>query len=196
MRIVLIGIVLSFVLLSCSGVSDENEVKTYIDIKGLMKQQLLLLDSLNKSIIKTADINGSTETSVINPDSAGWGKELQIFMEADINKPVLKDQYTVEQGLNDSLSNLLITRILSKDPADTKVDRIDLYYVGTGDDLRKLTINISEKSALFNSEKILQMEFSEMSDGIVLSNYSVRGMQKISMQDSIKYEYKAEVVDR
>lgn len=65
----------------------------YFDIKGYFINDTARLNKLNKLVFKTVAHNGLTESKNVRIDN--WGRELDLFIGADINKPAWKDSYTI-----------------------------------------------------------------------------------------------------
>ena len=51
------------------------------------------LNKLNTAVLKTVTDNGATESKKVKIDN--WGRELDLFIASDINKPAWKDSYTI-----------------------------------------------------------------------------------------------------
>ena len=81
---------------------DLKEIGTaekYFDIKGFFKRDTAILNKLRKPVFKTVTHNGQTESKQILIKN--WGKELDLFIGSDINKPAWKNSYSIvnENGL-------------------------------------------------------------------------------------------------
>ncbi|ASU33315.1 hypothetical protein MuYL_1417 [Mucilaginibacter xinganensis] len=89
------------VIMAC-GLGCKPEIKEtgaalkYFDIKGYFNADTVRLNKLNKPVIKTVTHNGVTETQKVKIDN--WGRELDLFAAADINRPAWKNSYTVATG--------------------------------------------------------------------------------------------------
>jgi hypothetical protein len=66
---------------------------TYFDLKGFFTKDTLYLNHLNKPVVKTVSHNGATESKKVKVTD--WGRELGLFIDADINKPAWKNSYNV-----------------------------------------------------------------------------------------------------
>ena len=87
---------------SCGPAIEKRQkaIDVYYDIDGLVNEQLLLLDSISPSLLKTATINNVQEKTEFSPSDSLWQKELLIFRSADINKPMLIDSYLKVEDKN------------------------------------------------------------------------------------------------
>jgi hypothetical protein len=85
------GFMLVFCLQACKPVVKEKP--EYFDIKGYFAADIVKLNRLNPFVQKTVTHNGISETKKTKIDD--WGRELDLFIGADINKPALKNSYSV-----------------------------------------------------------------------------------------------------
>ena len=86
------------ILWSCTNISDSNRaVETnYFPVKEFVEVQIPKLNG--KSVIKEININGEKEKSKKTPTQEEWIKELDFFLQADINSPVLSDSYDTQRS--------------------------------------------------------------------------------------------------
>ncbi len=85
------GLMLAFCLQACKPAVTEKP--GYFDIKAYFASDTAKLNRLNPLVQKTVTHNGVSETKKIKIDD--WGRELDLFIGADINKPALKNSYSV-----------------------------------------------------------------------------------------------------
>ncbi|MBA4851681.1 hypothetical protein [Emticicia sp. BO119] len=91
MRIVLL---LFLFLVSCTQSENKIQSKTYYDLVGLINQQISDLSAKKPLIEKTvllADKQERIETKDID-----WNKELELFLQADLNKQSYQSGYIVD----------------------------------------------------------------------------------------------------
>jgi hypothetical protein len=100
------------IIMCCSAckpdIKETGATLKYFDLKGFLNADTTRLNKLNPTVIKTVGHNGSNQTKKVKIDN--WGRELGLFMDADINKPAWQNSYNITQ---DS-STLIYT---AKDPA-------------------------------------------------------------------------------
>ncbi len=86
------------------GCQQENPAKVqadekpYFDLRGLIESEQERLQDQNPSVEKTVVHNGKEEKETLQIKD--WSQELQLFLEADINKPVLRDSYQTQKEAN------------------------------------------------------------------------------------------------
>jgi len=79
-------------------IKETGSSLKYFDIKGYFTKEAARLTKQNKPILKTITYNGATESKKVLINN--WGRELDFFASADINKPAWKDSYTIEKSGN------------------------------------------------------------------------------------------------
>lgn len=179
---------LLFFIGGCGEVINEklNNKNNYFDLKGLLETQILLLDSLQPNLSKVTVIDGLEESQTLHLDSAGWAREMEIFFEADINEPILKDAYELEEkDLGDSLTLMSYEAI---DKKNAEIEFLKVFYPKNEDLPSHITAVFTEKNALYDSKRSLELNFKSDNDLHVLSGYSIEGIQKMLLKDTIYYK--------
>lgn len=175
-------------LAGCQEIENDRftNTKNYFDLKGLLEAQILLLDSLQPSVSKVTSIDGVKESQTLHLDSAAWAKEMEIFFEADINDPILKDAYDLEKKeLGDSLT-LMSYEAIDKESAE--IEFLKVFYSQKHDVPSHITAVFTEKNSLYDSKRSLKLDFQYKNNLNVLSGYSIDGIQKMLLKDTIHYK--------
>ena len=169
-------------MLSCiPEISTKVKSNIFFDINGLIDEQIKLLDSINPSVFKKANIDGKEEVSEIKPtDSSEWSKELAIFKAIDLNRSILVDSYDIEK----SSTNLNFTRYISRYPEDTEVDTLTIEFY-SDQNPKRIKAYLEAHNELFQSSKTLDMQFTGHNDISIISAYRIEGWQKMISKDSI-----------
>ena len=186
------GIVILLLVSSCAQTEVEYK-KSYFDFDSLVTQQVKTLAKSKWKKVST--LNNKVDTVFIQPDSLQWSNELDAFRQLDaINKPVLKDNYTVEEK-KDIHSNLTVRnfklRVNSNKKLKTPVPFVDFYYFNQPSDLRKIVAVYEESNSLFTSRRQLSLEFEE-GNSKNLIGYKISGFQKMMLTDSVLLNIKSE----
>ncbi len=74
-------------------IKETGATLKYFDLKGYFTADTARLNKLNKQVLKTVIHNGVTESKKVKIDN--WGRELDLFIGSDINKPAWKNSYTI-----------------------------------------------------------------------------------------------------
>lgn len=183
------ALLLFIVVWSCNQPAERRQrnVMVYYDIKGLIDEQILLLDSVSPQLYKEAVINGTREMQLYTPEDSAWIKELEIFISADINKPMLADSYSTMERQMDSGKSLLY---ISRFPRATLVDTLTVLLDREGK-LQKVQAYLENANSLFTSVKTLELNFTEKFGRQVIENYTVTGWQKMITKDSTSFNIDA-----
>ncbi|QDA60181.1 hypothetical protein [Hymenobacter jejuensis] len=147
----------------------------YFDVKGFLDAQAQLLNRQNPAVEKKVNLrDGKLETTRV--PHVDWTKELQIFYQADINKPALRGAYAIESAPTNGQR-----AYVRKPGIENTVE--NLTVTADGDQVRELTARLVQNNPLFYSEKKLYLHTTNG----VLSDYRVEGLQKLVMFDTLRY---------
>lgn len=186
---------LALVLLIASGCREVVQDKIqntdqYFDLRGLLEEQIILLDSLRPAITKTTNIDGVEETQAIQLDSTGWATELQIFFEADINDPILRDAYQLkEETQGDSMRS---ESFEVKTGQNTEIKILKIDYPSETNAPAQISAVFEEKNALYDAKRALELRFERYDGENILTGYSIIGAQKMLLKDTVFYKVQVE----
>lgn len=181
-------------LLLCFACNPEEKVNLqkneYFDLKGLIAEQINLLDSLNPTIQKEAIIDGEAEVKTLQFDSAAWARELDLFIQADINKPNLRGSFEVnEEGMAEQGAKA--TTYTAKDKKDIGIEYLKVFR--KDGNLERVETLYTETNALYNTFRKLELFFEPAGNKARLTAYSVDGRQKMVLKDTVFYTISAEI---
>ena len=178
------GFFILMVIIASSCEKKEKQNNAYFD--SLVVANIDYLTKNNASIIKYSRIAGKEDTASFKPDSLAWTSELDVFRQLDaFQKPAFRDAYQVEDGAKDSQSNLTVRQFKASRPV--AIPSIRFYYYQHFDQLKKIEAHYHEANTLYSATRHLIMEFDERDGKAVLSNYSLDGIQRMILSDSINY---------
>ncbi|GGM75697.1 hypothetical protein GCM10010967_04070 [Dyadobacter beijingensis] len=84
-------------LISCTPEESKDDgPKTYYDLKGFVENQIEYLNDKRPEVNKTAILGSKREVS--RTRDVDWKKELELFVQADINKPSYRQSYDILQN--------------------------------------------------------------------------------------------------
>ncbi|WP_022825709.1 hypothetical protein [Hymenobacter norwichensis] len=187
----------ALLMLAACGLEDAsvrpaaNRKPNYFDVKGLLDTQIAELNRQQPVVEKQVRLrDGKVETTrVVKTD---WSKELQVFYQADINKPALRGAYSeTVAGPSGELTNAKSYKLIA---ADTKAPVVSLVVGTLGDTPstgQELAATIRQDNPLFYSEKRLRLR----TQGGALKEYEVQGVQKLIMFDTVYYTVRTRVLD-
>lgn len=138
-------------------------------MKALIDDQVKKLERIDPIIIKQSMLNGNTDKVEIK--QINWEKELKIFENIDINKPIFRGMYALRKTTSDTT----IVHCYEK----TKNSKSQIAYVSVAYSISKKLISIEAMQKLsnpvFNSENKYLMRFDTSSQ--LLNFYELHGWQ-------------------
>lgn len=176
-------------LVGCSETAKPTESSklTYYHVDSLLDAQVEYLGSQNAQLQKKNNTEEAAETALVKMDSTQWVSTLSIFRALDINNPSLKDAYTIRDQLKDSSSNLNILHYrLKKADNRQRLKELSFYYLGSIENLKKITAKTSFHSAIYNSSNLFELTFDQSQKQTVLRSYTISAAQKTMFRDSVK----------
>ncbi len=178
--------ILAIIFLSaCSDLKMKPQATThqYFDMASFMNTKIVDLEKTNSKVQKNISANGIQEN--ISTTTINWKQELALFAETDINKPVLKNMYLVNQS-NNAVEYTAIDK-------KAKVQR--LYVKGNEKENSKepteIQVSLIDENQLYQTQKELVITFE---DG-KLTAYKIAGQQKILFKDLMVYEMNAKMMN-
>lgn len=77
----------------CTDSTQQNQPNIYYDVAGFVKQQIADLSLQKPLVSKSVLINKEQNQQAIH--DINWNRELELFLQADINKPALRNSYQI-----------------------------------------------------------------------------------------------------
>ena len=173
--------------LACSNPASRPEKPVYFDVAGYVGQQVKALSAQHPSVSKRTQMNGEVEQQTTQ--QINWSRELELFAQADINKPALRSSYTIDRP--DSLTYLytlkpgekeLTVRSLQVrlDAATRKPHRIDAV--------------LASENPIYESERQIELESGARAGGTWgVTHYRLRGYQQLRMTDRNTFDVEGTV---
>ena len=149
---------------ACQSESAEMKVKKYYDLKGLVERQIEALKSEKPKVQKNISVNEIVENQTV--DSLDWSKELEFFIQADLNKPAFVSSYRVD-------SSSMGVKYFLKETEKLPVKFLEVNRMGeNGIEIRAL---VSNNNYLYDTERNLKLSLQKGQ----LIDYEVYGFQKV-----------------
>lgn len=192
--------VLLLLLGACNG-SDNAEVRAnpanrkpgYFDVKGFLDSQIAQLNRRQPALEKRVRLrDGAEETTRVT--KTDWSKELQIFYQADINKPALRGAYAVaESAPHGNAAGQGQRAYVRKPGVEAPVEQLTINTMAGApkDQVEDLTAVIKQDNPLFYAEKKLRLR----SRNGMVAEYEVQGVQKLVMFDTVRYSVRTRVLE-
>ncbi|RPD49388.1 hypothetical protein DNI29_00885 [Hymenobacter sediminis] len=181
------------VLLSACEPGEDATVRTnpanrkpeYFNLLSFLEKQEALLNQRKPAVEKQVVLrDGHQETTRVA--QTDWVKELQIFQQADINKPALRGLYKVDSV---TTPEGLVRRSYHRQPG-TEHPVEQLTVVSQGGSVQELTATVAQDNPLVYSAKTMTLRCQNGQ----ISSYQVSGVQKLVLFDSVRYAVRSRVL--
>jgi hypothetical protein len=175
-----------FLLTGCDSPQEtRSKVMNYYDLKGFIETQISTLNREKPEVTKIMKVSGKEETR--SSKDVDWKKELELFSQADINKPAYSKSYIVEKP--DSATVIYTLK---------KEETLPVRYVKIMLDKKSgnpisIQALLRAENKLYQSEKDISLSGLIQNNRWVLQSYSIRGYQKLATMDKKLFNVSARV---
>jgi len=180
-------LLLVFALASCSSEQRQVSTEQYFDLQTFVAGQIDELNALHPNVEKTVVSGKEQETRQLA--TINWTKELDLFVQADLNKPAYRNSYQVEKPTEYSI----VYRARPGEEVPVKYLKIELDPAQKKP--RSVEATVTSENYLYNSEKRLLMHCSPDGKGNwLVRDYQVSGYQQLAFFDKKPFEVKGKVL--
>lgn len=176
-------------LVSCAGEEQrEDEISSvdeYFPVRELLAQTGEQMLEMDVRLQKEASFSGETEKSVVVPDSLGLAKELEVFREIDINKPVFSGRY---QESREQKNGQEIITYKADDPETLNVHYLRVFLNSASGKVEQLEALFSSENALYNSVRRVSLSFKPLKEKNLPHSYKISGSQKMVFSSEEDYQ--------
>ncbi len=191
-----LGVIILLFIWGCqtqeTNMENMLQATPFFDLKGVINEQITMLDQLKPSVKVTAHVREDKETQTLQKDSSEWAEALKLYADADLNKPVLRDQYNVRDSVLEG-QNLRAKIYEAKNKNEVEVPYMKVIYEDTITNLREVESRFHEKNPLYSTSRSMSLYFDEIEGSPRLIRYVTRGKQKMLFKDSVVYATTAEI---
>jgi hypothetical protein len=168
-----------------SDVEQNDEIKTYFDLKGFVENQIVELNDKKPMVTKIAGLGKQRVTNKVN--DIDWKKELELFVQADLNKPSYRQSYTIERKDSSTFEyhlkpNVELPVHYLKIMTDTSVHQ-PIYVKAL----------FESENKIYKSEKSIELTRTQRNNVWELSSYEVHGYQKLIFMDRKDFDIIAKI---
>ena len=157
-------LILFMTIISCNSESKVEQTKKYFDLKGLIERQIKTLNTQKPTVQKSIIMADTSENQLIK--TIDWAKELELFIQADLNKPAFVQSYQVD-------SSLMGVKYSLKEKEKLPVKYLNISRLGEGGISIEALINTN--NYLYETERLLKLSIKDNE----LTDYQIDGFQKI-----------------
>jgi hypothetical protein len=151
----------------------------YFDVRGLLDAQIRQLSARHPGATKQVSLRGGPVETVRVPE-VKWADELQIFYQADINKAALRGAYRLDSTTE---AGGATRRTYTAQPGHSNVSVTRLSVLSAGGQPQEMEATLKQDNTLFSGQKQLRLTLQNGQ----LSAYSVRGLQKLVLFDTLRF---------
>jgi hypothetical protein len=193
-RIIFLLVSLTF-LSACHRVKhqivSEHRPISYFD--SLINSQVRYLLVEQASVDKIALVGRNKDQIRFTPDSASWEQEFNIFRGlSNYERGVSQNIYRREDGLDDQFSNLKVRRFTTENKVPVR--ELKFFYHKEFRHIKRIEARYRQANELYATERKLIMEFEEVGNYPILSEYQIEGAQKLIMGDTTLVSIHAKVL--
>ena len=183
----LLNVMIIGFMAQCSSKHAEK-ISKYYDLEGFIDGQIVLLESYQPQLAKTMKFDDISESVILNDfDRMAWSKELKIFREHDINKPVLLDAYDITQNLRNTGEEVESYQLI--DSSQNGILGMEVVFHTEG--------HVTTWNSTFKEENLLYSNYREVSlttgDKGQLTGYEISGYHKLILKDTVHYKVMAKL---
>ncbi|MCF0053092.1 hypothetical protein LXM25_23690 [Dyadobacter sp. LJ53] len=165
--------------------TDPNEKKAYYDLKGFIENQIVYLNEKKPKVTKTVQLDGKEEVRV--ETGTDWKKELELFVQADINKPAYRNSYVVTR------SDSSVYEYKIKDGENLPVRLLTIKVDSATQQPVMVKALLRSENRIYSSEKTIELTPSRRDNLLGVSSYSVKGYQKLLFMDRKSFNITAKI---
>lgn len=168
----IVAAVFLFSLVSCRQEEARDDApKVYYDLKGFIENQIAHLNEKKPEVSKTAVLGSKREASKTR--EVDWKKELELFVQADINKPSYGQSYEIVQN------GPLHYEYRLKPGNDLPVAYLKIDTDSVLKQPLRVEALIRASNKVYNSEKKVVLNAAKHDNLVEVNSYEVDGYQKL-----------------
>ncbi len=153
---------------------DMTHEKVFYDVRGFIEMQAAQLNQLKPEVFKITEMG--SDKNEITTRNIDWTKELELFAQADINKPSYRQSYTTSR--QDSNTYIYISK-----EGDRLAVRQLTIRVDETDQPVSMEAKVKTENKLYASEKNIMLKCEKVQNQFRITSYRISGFQKLVMMD-------------
>lgn len=170
------GSILFLCIWLISGCTDSVQQKqpiVYYDVLGFIRHQITSLSAQKPTVAKAVAINQERNQQTTN--AINWSRELELFTQADINKPALLSSYQIARP-----DSLTYQYTLKKSEERLTVRSLTVQLDKRTHQPRRIEAVLQTNNPLYSSERQLLLESGPIAGRAwQVKHYKVSGFQKL-----------------
>ncbi|GAB4028257.1 hypothetical protein [Spirosoma koreense] len=173
---------------SCTDSTQQTQPNVYYDVLGFVKRQIADLSAKHPTVNKAVSINENQNRQTTR--EIDWSRELELFTQADINKPALRSSYQIIRP--DSLTY----RYQLKNPEDQLTVRsLTVRLDAQTHQPSRIEAILQTKNPLYSSERHLLLESGPIAGREwQVKHYRLSGFQQLPYFDKNEFMVEGQVL--
>ncbi len=166
----------------CADPVQTNQPAVYYDVSGFVKNQIKELSTRKPLISKAVAINKDRNQQTTR--DINWSRELELFTQADINKPALRSSYQIARP-----DSLTYRYTLKNSEERLTVRSLQVNIDSVTRQPRRIVAVLQTNNALYSSERHLLLESGPQAGQQQwrVQHYKVSGFQKLPYFDKNEF---------
>lgn len=166
-------VALVWLVAACDNEAQQaKQPDLYYDVATFVKGQIATLNALKPTVSKALDVRGQHQTQKTN--AVNWSHELELFAQADINKPAFRNSYRVSRP--DSLTY----QYKLKPGEKLTVQLLRVRLDSATRQPRRIEALLTTTNVLYNSERRILLESGLAGGKWQVQHYSMDGFQQLT----------------
>lgn len=167
---------------SCSNPAKSDQPNVYFDVLGYVNQQIAGLSTQKPLVKKDAMINKDHSEHMTR--DIDWARELDLFTQADINKPALRSSYQITRP-----DSLTYQYTLKPSEERLTVRSLTVRLDAKTHQPQQIEAVLKTKNPLYSSERRLTLNSGAVGqNNWRITRYKLAGYQKLSYFDSSTFQ--------
>lgn len=176
-----VGLLSLLFLNSCTDAGQQTQPNVYYDVSGFINQQIIDLSSQKPLVNKEVLINQERNRQATR--DLNWKRELELFAQADINKPALRSSYTITRP-----DSMTYQYTLKKSEERLTVRSLMVQLDSVTRQPRRIEAVLQTNNPLYSSERHLVLESGQASNRQWrVQHYKLSGFQQLSYFDKNEF---------
>lgn len=175
------------IMASCQTPVQEDELpNVYYDVEGFIRDQIELLNEEKPLVKKNMVVSEERESRTTR--QVDWNKELELFLQSDINKPAYRKSYAIVQS--DSLT--FEYTLNTEEDLPVRYLRVVLNDSTGKPDL--LEARLLSENKLYESRKNLRLSCGMRKGEWRIVSYQIQGFQELITSSRKPFDVQATIL--
>ena len=168
-------------LIGCDSPVQQTQPNVYYDVAGFVKRQIADLSVRQPTVSKAVRINQKRSQQTTH--GINWDRELELFTQADINKPALRSSYQIIRA-----DSLTYEYVLKPSEQQLTVRSLRVVLDSATRQPRRIEAILQTDNPLYSSERHLLLESGAVDrQPWQVRHYRLSGFQKLAAFDKNEF---------